>query len=182
MKKLRFFSMWCLLALIIGFLVGCQKNTKNDNTSNSSLGGGVINGGVYAGYVDLGLPSGTKWKAFNEIGNGSGFYTYDEAMSTFGSELPSKKQLEELVFYCTWEWQNNSCYKVTGSNGNYIFLSAAGYNTGTYTNYESSNGHYWSSTPISQAYAWSLVFGDEQVYMSTLRSRDYRLTIRLVRN
>ena len=29
------------------------------------------------GYVDLGLPSGTKWKSDNE----SGFYDYDEAIS-----------------------------------------------------------------------------------------------------
>ncbi|MCQ2271186.1 MAG: hypothetical protein MJZ72_00120 [Bacteroidales bacterium] len=38
-------------------------------------------------YVDLGLPSGTKWKDKNE----SGFYDYDAAVRSFGSKLPTKE-------------------------------------------------------------------------------------------
>lgn len=39
-------------------------------------------------YVDLGLPSKTKWKSQNE----KGFYTIKEAMSQFGDRLPTKAQ------------------------------------------------------------------------------------------
>ncbi|HJJ45480.1 MAG TPA: hypothetical protein O0Y17_00165 [Methanocorpusculum sp.] len=48
-----------------------------------------------AGYVDLGLPSGTLWKDKNESG---GFYTYDEAMKAFGNNLPTMEQFEEPRF------------------------------------------------------------------------------------
>ena len=44
-------------------------------------------------YVDLGLPSGTLWKAENEI---AGHYTYEEAVVKFESKLPTKEQWEEL--------------------------------------------------------------------------------------
>ena len=82
MKKLRFFSMVCILALAIGSLTGCH----NDET----------------GYVDLGLPSGTKWKAANE----DGYYDYDSAMETFGGKLPTKEQFEELMSLCTFTWDS----------------------------------------------------------------------------
>lgn len=40
-------------------------------------------------------------------------YTYEEAVSTFGDELPSVDQIGELKVECTWEWQKNVGYKVT---------------------------------------------------------------------
>ena len=38
-------------------------------------------------------------------------------------------------------------YLVEGSNGNSIFLPAAGYCTGSTPSLDGTNGHYWSSTP-----------------------------------
>ena len=56
------------------------------------------------GYVDLGLPSGTKWKNMNETNadDDYDFYTYDEAVRVFGDSLPNYKQFRELLTYCTW--------------------------------------------------------------------------------
>ncbi|MBR4787038.1 MAG: hypothetical protein IK013_04065 [Bacteroidales bacterium] len=107
------------------------------------------------GYVDLGLPSGTKWKDKNEEG---GFYTYEEAVSKFGNKLPTKVQFEELLNSCTWSW-TGSGYKVTGPNGQSITLPAAGSrycSGGVYS--VGSNGYYWSSTPIGSDSAWFLYF------------------------
>ncbi|MBP5650137.1 MAG: hypothetical protein J6X01_03555, partial [Bacteroidales bacterium] len=118
MKKLQFFSMMCLLALFVVSLAGCKKEKVNNNGGD----------GAQTEFVDLGLPSGTKWKSSNEMGNGSGFYTFDEAVSAFGSQLPTKEQCEELIDKCTWTWQSNGSYKVTGPNGNSIILPAAGGN------------------------------------------------------
>ena len=117
------------------------------------------------GYVDLGLPSGTLWKDINEEGGNNEIYTYDEAVSKFGDRLPTKKQFEELRKSCQWSW-TGSGYKVTGPNGNNIFLPAAGYrlcdgSVGGVGSY----GNYWSSTPESSYYAWSLNFHSGSVCM-----------------
>lgn len=48
--------------------------------------------------------------------------------------LPSMEEFEELINECNWKWTirgNSFGYKVTGGNGNHIFLPAAGYNIPT---------------------------------------------------
>lgn len=72
-------------------------------------------------YVDLGLPSGTKWKSTNE----EEFYTCKQAMEKFGRTIPTKTQWEELLDYCSWIWTGRG-YKVIGPNNRSIFLPAAG--------------------------------------------------------
>ncbi len=106
-------------------------------------------------FVDLGLPSRTLWKDKNE----DDFFTYDEAVSRFGSSLPSKEKFEELKSKCKWEW-NGRGYKVTGPNGNSIVLPAAGYRycDGS-VKYVGSFGNYWSSAPKDSDAAWGLNFG-----------------------
>ena len=92
------------------------------------------------GYVDLGLPSGTLWKDHNE----SGLYNYDEAVRKFGSRLPTRGQMEELVSKCDWTWNGNGC-NVRGPNGNRIVLPAPGFRD-SYGNYYDGCGDYWCST------------------------------------
>ena len=67
-------------------------------------------------YVDLGLPSGTKWKNVDD-GYADG---YDETVK----HTPTTKQWEELQKYCTWTWMGSK-YKVTGPNGNSIIFRGA---------------------------------------------------------
>ena len=128
-------------------------------------------------WVDLGLPSGTLWKDENE----SGFYDYDAAVRSFGSKLPTKEQLEELKNSCQWTW-TGSGYKVTGPNGNFIVLPAAGYRycDGS-ADFVGSLGCYWSSTPFDSDYAWYLYFSSSEVYMAIL-NRCYGLSVRLVKD
>jgi hypothetical protein len=119
----------------------------------------------YAQYVDLGLPSGTKWKSANETGGNNGFYTYDEAIKAFGNKFPTKKQCKELIDKCKWEWQKDKkAYKVTGPNGNFIILPAAGFRLcDGYVDGVGDGGDYWSSTLGGSDYAWSLYFGSDGV-------------------
>ena len=129
-------------------------------------------------YVDLGLPSGTKWKAENEEG---GLYTYDEAVSRFGDKLPTMKQLGELECECQWEWIGDG-YKVTGPNGKSIVLSAAGYrDCDGSVNDVGSDGLYWSSTPCGSEDAWYLYFNSGGVSMN-YNYRCYGLSVRLVQD
>lgn len=63
--------------------------------------------------------------------------------------MPTEAELNELRNNCTWTWitQNGvKGYKVTGPNGNSIFLPAAGYRYGTEANNRGGNGYYWSSS------------------------------------
>ncbi len=132
---------------------------------------------VPQGYTDLGLPSGKIWKNFNA----TGFYTYDEAVSQFGSRLPTKEDWEELKAECQWSWTGSS-YKVTGPNGNSISLPAAGYcNCNGSVNNVGSNGNYWFSTPDGSDYPWNLSFysGGVGVYSC---DRCPGLSVRLVQD
>ena len=64
--------------------------------------------------------------------------------------MPTKAECEELMIKCTWTWATRnevSGYKVTGPNGNSIFLPAAGCRDCTSLYGRGECGGYWSSTP-----------------------------------
>lgn len=111
-----------------------------------------------AQYVDLGLPSGTKWKATNE----SGFYTYLQAKANFGNSIPSKTQWEELIDYCSWEWTGRG-YKVVGPNNRSIFLPADGlfyYNHNEYDGVGTWGIYYAFSS--NEEHGWVLSFEESR--------------------
>lgn len=63
--------------------------------------------------------------------------------------MPTEKEWDELIRKCTWTWtkQNGvSGYKVSGSNGNSIFLPAAGRRRYSNPSDAISTGRYWSSS------------------------------------
>ena len=62
----------------------------------------------------------------------SGDETYDAARANMGGKwrMPTSAEMSELISSCDWEWtieDHTNGYLVTGSNGNAIFLPAAGY-------------------------------------------------------
>ncbi len=63
--------------------------------------------------------------------------------------MPTKAEQDELRNNCTWTWTTRNGvngYKVTGPNGNSIFLPAAGYCGGADLRDRGSKGDYWSSS------------------------------------
>ena len=89
----------------------------------------------HKGYVDLGLPSGTLWRACNE----SKEYDYDTAIRKFGTMLPTREDWFELKENCEWIW--NGCgYDITGPNGRSIVIPAT--QIGTHV-YGGVGGSYW---------------------------------------
>lgn len=128
------------------------------------------------GLVDLGLPSGTLWKDQNE----GGFYTYDYAVRYFGDRLPTMEQWIELRNSCQWTW-TGSGYKVTGSNGEYIYLPAKGCRE--CGDIYAQSGMYWTSTRYRHDDWEKEVYFDRGHFSTTgdnLRSNG--LSVRLVKN
>lgn len=85
--------------------------------------------------------------------------------------MPTRAEYIELLSKCTWTWttQNGvNGYKVTSkTNGNYIFLPAAGWRHGSSLYDAGSGGYYWSSTPLESDAnrACSLIFDSDGHYV-----------------
>lgn len=76
---------------------------------------------------------------------------YDVARTQWGGNwrMPRLKEVKELINKCSWQWtelKGINGYKVTGPNGNSIFLPAAGFRNGTEVYRRGSYGAYWSGT------------------------------------
>ena len=105
------------------------------------------------------------------IGDIAGNVHYDAACANWGSSwrLPTDSECQELVDKCTWTWTTqggHEGYKVTGRNGNSIFLPAAGWRDGTSLYYAGDYGLYWSSTPYEGTTRHASIYfnsGDQSV-------------------
>ena len=120
------------------------------------------------------------------IGSNISGTQYDVARAQWGGNwrLPTKAEMQELEERCIWTWttyQGVPGYKVTGPNGNSIFLPAAGYRTGTEIYDRGSCGVYWSGTlSVSySSYAYYLNL-DSSYHNVDYCSREYGLTVRPV--
>ena len=109
--------------------------------------------------VDLGLS--VKWAscnvgAYSSESYGS-YYTWSETKNIDFSDnwrMPTASEMRELRDNCDWRWANVNDiygYRVTGKNGNSIFLPASGFKLNNRTFDEGSYGYYWSSGSGSQA-------------------------------
>ena len=117
----------------------------------------------------------------------SGNAQYDAATANWGGDwrMPTREEMTELSSKCTWEWTKQNGvrgYKVTGPNGNSIFLPAVGYFLGSTFNSGSCGGsYYWSSTPLSNSSnAYFLKF-DSGSHGTNYNDRSYGNSVRPVR-
>ena len=96
----------------------------------------------------------------------------DAARANWGGSwrMPTSAEQDELRNNCTWTWTTQNGvkgYKVTSkSNGNSIFLPAAGYRYNSDLDYAGSYGGYWSSSLYTDNpnYACELYFYSDSVY------------------
>ena len=78
--------------------------------------------------------------------------------------MPSKEEVDELTQQCNWIWtthNNVNGYKVTGPNGNSIFLPAAGYRGSGPTYPAGEDGLYWTNTLEKRHYSYLIVLHDD---------------------
>lgn len=118
-----------------GYFAWGETATKTNYTESTSEWYKVSNSSLYQGVIDS---------------NGRLTATYDAATVNWGKSwrMPTQAELKELITKCTWTWTTSNSihgYKVVGTNGNSIFLPAAGfrYESGLYG--AGSGGFCWSS-------------------------------------
>lgn len=128
------------------------------------------------------------WKLEDFTGNAK----YDAARANWGGKwrMPTDAEMRELLDECTWTYARliNGVvgYKVTGPNGNSIFLPAAGYRDGSSLNYAENYGRYWSSMPYDDYYyAYALyinatAYNSDEHYMVDDYRRYLGLSVRPV--
>ena len=125
-------------------------------------------------------------KTYNKpMGDIAGNSQYDAARANWGStwRMPTEKEFQELSDKCTWTWTSqggHNGYRVTSkTNGNSIFLPAAGYRWRSFNNVN-SHGNYWSAGPNSNTYGCSLFFRSGNVTPQAYDSRALGYSVRPV--
>ena len=90
---------------------------------------------------------------YQRIGKNISGKQYDAARANWGGtwRMPTLKEYQELNDKCTWTWvtqDGRQGYRVTGPNGNSIFLPAAGFrrSNGAILDRQGTYGFYWSAT------------------------------------
>ena len=132
-------------------------------------------------YVDLQLPSGKLWATKNYGASSvSDYGTYvewssnDIVNSLWGSnwKTPSINDIKELINNCSWIWgsvDGKLGYTVKGTNGNSIFLPAAGVKMGSVMKI-GEWCYYWSSTPQSSDMVYILLSTASDVWYGSLNT------------
>ena len=159
--------------------------------------------GDYFAWGETEPKSDYNWSTYDTYNGGYTFKKYnlnggltelqpadDAATANWGSnwQMPSRDQMDELLSknYTTLEWtQLNGVNgrKITSkSNGNSIFLPAAGYRDDTTLYCAGSDGDYWSRSLnlYDDSYASCLLFGSNHWNCSDWNSRYYGLSVRPV--
>ena len=112
----------------------------------------------------------------------------DAARTNWGGtwHMPTKAEQDELRNNCTWTWTTENGvngYKVTSkTNGNSIFLPAAGNRSGTSVDNVGTYGYYWSSSlyESNPHSAYNLSFYSGSVYWRSSYNRFCGHTVRAV--
>ena len=130
-------------------------------------------------YVDLALPSGNAWATMNygastETGYGTyvDWNNYNVVSQSWGSnwKTPTRANFQELINYCTWTWESRdgvNGYKVTGKNGNSIFLPAAGLQKNGYGQSINSLMFYWTKNLYQSGFAYVLYGSSTEYHTNT---------------
>ena len=150
-------------------------------------------GGYYAwgeteeksGYYQIGYLYYNNGSYIN-IGSDISGTQYDVATVKWGGawRMPTKAEQDELCNKCTCTWttlNGVNGYRVTGPNGNSIFLPAAGYRDETGVFYRGSHGNYRSSSLNNSNFASGFSFGFSDYNIEEyIGNRHFGLSVRPV--
>ena len=115
-------------------------------------------------------PKSTDVSDYHKVwGDISGNPSLDAAAAKWGGgwRMPTKAEFQELQDNCTWTWTTHGGhhgYKVTGPNGNSIFLPSSASITGTEVNGKGEWGDYWANSIINSISPYSINFNSNMFW------------------
>ena len=129
-------------------------------------------------WVDLGLPSGTLWASEPE----AEYITYTEAVETYGVNLPTKWQWQELLESCLMDKDENGDIVLTGKNGAALIIPTLGY---IYKNggiQDTDKARYHAFNNFDRKYAWLVIisFPNQGEFLSWAFKDTHKMPVMLV--
>ena len=129
-------------------------------------------------WVDLGLPSGTLWASEPE----EGYFFYEEAVDSFGINLPTKWQWEELLQSCAMDRDEEGNIVLKSKNGESLVLPTRGwiYKNGKVMN--SVCGYFQTFNNFDKKNAWYafVSFPSQPDHMLWALKDSYKMSVLLV--
>ena len=130
-------------------------------------------------YIDLGLPSGNLWAAYNyNLKSNDKYgklYTFNEAKK-LDIILPSLKDFKELFDNCTHEWTIVDKLKgqlfTSKINDKSIFFPAEGCQGDLSTYYKGSSGYYWTDSESSKNTPYYISFNKFKIFPQNINAYD----------
>ena len=141
----------------------CNVGASNPKSFGNYYAWGELNTKPYYSYDNCD----TYYEELNDI---SGKPKYDVARNKWGKtwRIPTKAEMEELIYNCSWEYENDNgvaYYRIIGPSGNYIYLPVSGYYEYSYEDMYS--GQYWTSTPDKtndySSNSYALIFDEDEI-------------------
>ena len=141
-------------------------------------------------YIDLGLPSGIQW-ADRNVGATNPYFSGSYFTHSAGSfvwykfyegavDIPSQENFQELRRYCTWKWEGEG-YRITSkSNGNSIYLPAAGNYKGSQLRNSGTDGDYWAGNTVGGSRGANLDFTSKSITTDDSSPVGMYFTVRLI--
>ncbi len=133
-----------------GYYAWGETSTKNDYDWSTLKYCTDTSGDHFSKYVSSG--NAEYWSGEGMPDNRTKLMLSDDAArANWGGSwrMPTEAEWTELRTKCKWTWTSQggkNGYKVTGPNGNSIFLPAADFRNGTFLGSAGSDGFYWSSS------------------------------------
>lgn len=121
---------------------------------------------------------------YTSIGEHIAGTDYDAAHVNLGGGwmMPTNNQINELIDKCTWEWmqiEDINGYRITGPNGNSIFLPAAGQKSNEYLLNENKVLRYWGDGDYKSEYG-DCIISDAREIINHICQKYYGISIRPV--
>ncbi len=99
-------------------------------------------------YIDANTITGTKYDVATQV-CGQGY------------QMPTQKQFDELIKECNWQWEAYG-YRITGTNGNSIYLPASGWSCSSSIEHRDVYGYYWTGNRYNSDFAKGLLFSKSE--------------------